>query len=104
MDSASALRELDEAIRERSILKHPFYQAWNAGMLTREMLKNYACQYDYFVRHFPRMVSAVHSNTPHLAIRQELLLNLFDERYEEVFGFPAPGRTAYVGVRIAAGR
>jgi outer membrane cobalamin receptor len=35
---------------------------------------------------------------------QGRLLNLFDEHYEEVFGFPAPGRTAYVGVRIAAGR
>ena len=31
-------------------------------------------------------------------------LNLFDKQYEEVFGFPAPGRTAYVGVRLAVGR
>jgi outer membrane receptor protein involved in Fe transport len=35
---------------------------------------------------------------------QGRILNLFDARYEEVFGFPAPRRTAYVGVRIAAGR
>ena len=26
-------------------------------------------------------------------------LNLFDRQYEEVLGYPAPGRTAYVGVR-----
>ena len=31
-------------------------------------------------------------------------LNLFDEQYEEVLGFPAPRRTAYVGVRFAVGR
>jgi vitamin B12 transporter len=31
-------------------------------------------------------------------------LNLFDTQYEEVLGFPAPGRTAYVGVRFAVGR
>jgi outer membrane receptor protein involved in Fe transport len=31
-------------------------------------------------------------------------LNLFDREYEEVFGYPAPGRTAYVGVRLAVGR
>jgi outer membrane cobalamin receptor len=32
------------------------------------------------------------------------VLNLFDANYEEVLGYPAPGRTAYVGVRLAAGR
>ena len=31
-------------------------------------------------------------------------LNLFDRQYEEVLGYPAPGRTAYVGVRVAVGR
>ena len=31
-------------------------------------------------------------------------LNLFDREYEEVFGYPAPGRTAYVGARVAVGR
>jgi vitamin B12 transporter len=31
-------------------------------------------------------------------------LNLFDREYEEVLGYPAPGRTAYVGARVAVGR
>ena len=30
--------------------------------------------------------------------------NLLDRSYEEAFGFPAPGRRATVGLRIAAGR
>jgi outer membrane cobalamin receptor len=30
--------------------------------------------------------------------------NVFDRRYEETFGFPAPGRTVMAGVRVAAGR
>jgi outer membrane receptor protein involved in Fe transport len=30
------------------------------------------------------------------------VLNLFDRDYEEVLGFPAPGRTAFAGVRVAA--
>lgn len=30
--------------------------------------------------------------------------NVFDRRYEETFGFPAPGRTLMAGVRFAAGR
>jgi outer membrane cobalamin receptor len=32
------------------------------------------------------------------------VLNLFDKHYEEVLGYPAPGRTAFAGVRLAAGR
>ncbi|HEX6162651.1 MAG TPA: TonB-dependent receptor [Vicinamibacterales bacterium] len=31
-------------------------------------------------------------------------LNLLDRAYEEVLGYPAPGRTAYVGARFAVGR
>jgi pyrroloquinoline-quinone synthase len=43
------------------------------------MLQDYACQYYHFVKAFPRMVSAVHSNTPDYDIRLELLKNLMDE-------------------------
>ena len=32
------------------------------------------------------------------------VLNLFDRHYEEVFGYPAPGRTAFAGVRVATRR
>lgn len=32
------------------------------------------------------------------------VLNLLDRRYEDALGFPAPGRTGFAGVRIAAGR
>jgi len=63
----------------RHMLKHPFYQAWNDGALTRDMLKFYACQYYHFVNNFPRMVSAVHSNTPDIAVRGPILRNLMDE-------------------------
>ncbi|MGQ0732820.1 MAG: TonB-dependent receptor [Acidobacteriota bacterium] len=32
------------------------------------------------------------------------VLNVFDRAYEDALGFPAPGRTAFDGVRVAAGR
>lgn len=73
------LIDIETALTERSMLKHPFYQAWTEGLLTREMLKDYSCQYYHFVKDFPRMVSAVHSNTPELSVREPLLLNLVDE-------------------------
>lgn len=37
-------------------------------------------------------------------VLQGRVMNFFDARYEEVLGFPAPGRTFYAGVRLAAGR
>ena len=35
---------------------------------------------------------------------QARMLNVFDARYEEVLGYPAPGRTFYAGVRVATSR
>jgi outer membrane receptor protein involved in Fe transport len=32
------------------------------------------------------------------------VVNAFDRDYEDVFGFPSPGRTAFVGVRVATRR
>ena len=32
------IQEIDRIIEERSLLKHPFYQAWSDGKLTRESL------------------------------------------------------------------
>lgn len=40
---------------------------------------------------------------PHLTAYGRVA-NVFGERYEEVFGYPALGRTAYVGFRVAARR
>ena len=45
---------LDLMIAERSLLKHPFYQAWTAGTLSIERLQNYAVQYYPHVAAFPR--------------------------------------------------
>jgi vitamin B12 transporter len=30
--------------------------------------------------------------------------NLFDQSYEEVFGYPAPGRAGMIGIRVAGSR
>jgi outer membrane receptor protein involved in Fe transport len=32
------------------------------------------------------------------------LMNVFDRECEDVLGYPAPGRTAFIGVRLAVGR
>jgi pyrroloquinoline-quinone synthase len=70
---------LDSMISERSMLKHPFYQAWTAGTLTLERLQNYAVEYYTHVAAFPRYLSAIHSRCADMATRQALLENLIEE-------------------------
>ncbi len=73
------IEELDALIEERSLLKHPFYQAWQRGDLTREHLQAYASQYYHHVLAFPQYVSAAHAICPDQGERQELLENLIEE-------------------------
>jgi pyrroloquinoline-quinone synthase len=70
---------IDAAVEARSMLSHPFYQAWEDGKLTREALKDYAKQYFHHVEAFPRAVSAVHANCPSAMGRRLLAENLAEE-------------------------
>jgi pyrroloquinoline-quinone synthase len=47
------LESLDSLIEKYHLLKHPFYQAWTEGTLSRESLQLYAEQYYQHVRAFP---------------------------------------------------
>jgi pyrroloquinoline-quinone synthase len=71
--------EIDAILEKKSLLKHPFYQAWTKGSLTREDLAYYAQQYYQQESRFPRYLSAVHSSCPELTVRQMLLENLTHE-------------------------
>ena len=75
----SLWREIEKILDNKSLLKHPFYQAWTMGTLTREDLAYYAQQYYQQEARFPRYVSAVHSNCPEIKPRQMLLENLTHE-------------------------
>lgn len=73
------LQPIEQDISDRSILKHPFYQAWQRGELTMPALQDYAVQYYQHVAAFPTYLSALHSHTQDLATRQVILENLIDE-------------------------
>lgn len=75
------LSQLGAKIEEKSLLKHPFYQAWNAGTLPLEALREYAAQYYHFELAFPTFLSAVHARCPFLPVRQQILANIWDEEY-----------------------
>jgi len=81
----AALRQLDDMIRERSILEHPFYQAWNRGELTREQLATYARVYYAHVEAFPSYLEASLAHASSDRVRTTLADNLADE-----LGNPAP--------------
>lgn len=73
------INQLNEIIAERSLLTHPFYQAWSKGELNQAILKRYAVQYYAQVESFPRFISRVHTNCPEIAARKVLVDNLADE-------------------------
>lgn len=77
------LNVIDAAIAERSLLKHPFYQAWQAGTLSREALIDYTQQYYHHVAAFPMYLSGLHSHTEDTTTRKMLLENLIDEERGE---------------------
>jgi pyrroloquinoline-quinone synthase len=70
---------IDGQIARRSLLSHPFYEAWTRGELTAEALKDYATQYYRHVEAFPTYLSALHSRTEDATTRRHILQNLIDE-------------------------
>jgi pyrroloquinoline-quinone synthase len=98
---------IDRLLRERHLLKHPFYVAWSKGELSRETLQRYAGQYYHFESNFPRYVGAAYALLRDAGERRVLLENLFDEEgrdpthpelwldFAEGIGLPRPAaRTA----------
>ena len=73
------IQEIHAIIEEKSLLKHPFYIAWNEGKLTKKMLQEYAKQYFHHEAAFPRYLSAIHSNCENRENRKLILENLHDE-------------------------
>ncbi len=70
---------IDELLRTRHLLKHPFYVAWSHGELPLETLRDYAGQYFRFESAFPRFVAAAYARLEDQRDRRVLLENLIDE-------------------------
>jgi pyrroloquinoline-quinone synthase len=78
-EHSNFLNDLDELIKSKHLLKHPFYQAWSRGELSKECLKEYAKDYYQHVKAFPRYISVLHSRTEDAETRRILLQNLMEE-------------------------
>jgi pyrroloquinoline-quinone synthase len=71
--------DVEGTIKSRFLMNHPYNQAWREGRLQVEDVREYAKQYFHHVNFFPRYLSAVHSNTSDINVRQMLLENLIGE-------------------------
>jgi len=58
------IQEIDRIIEERSLLKHPFYQAWSDGKLTRESLVGYSKEYYQLVKAVPIFMTQLMDYVP----------------------------------------
>ena len=79
MELQAFLSALEERIARFDLLCHPYYQAWTAGQLTREDLREYASDYYHHVAAFPAYLSALHSRLDDGELRRAVLRNLCDE-------------------------
>ena len=78
MANTELVKKLDAAIAEKNLLKHPFYQDWQAGKLSREELQLYASQYYRHIEAFPKHLRVLAARTEG-PIRNIVLENLVEE-------------------------
>jgi pyrroloquinoline-quinone synthase len=79
MNTVAWLDELDARIAKHDLLRHPFYQAWSAGQLTREDLREYAREYYHQVEAFPTYLAELGIRLDEGELRRAVLANMEDE-------------------------
>ena len=99
MTTEKTLRALDDLIRERSILQHPFYNAWQRGELTSDQVATYSRVYYPHVAAFPRYLKNAINCASDSGIRSALEQNLDDELTN-----PAPHPELWLDFAAATGQ
>ena len=72
------IKQIDQMIEERSLLKHPFYEMWSDGKLTLESLTGYSKEYFQLVKAVPEFMSPIIEKAPDSEIN-ELVSNQKEE-------------------------
>jgi len=72
------VQKIDEMIEERSLLKHPFYQMWSDGKLTKESLAGYSKEYFQLVKAVPAFMTLIIEKAPDTVV-SELVENQQEE-------------------------
>jgi pyrroloquinoline-quinone synthase len=90
MNTAQFFEQLEASIAKYDLLCHPFYKAWAAGELTRDDLREYACQYYHHVEAFPCYLAEFALRLDEGELRRAVLANMCDEKGVE----GGPGKDA----------
>jgi pyrroloquinoline-quinone synthase len=78
------IESVDNEIREKSLLKHKFYQMWSNGSLSVEDLRGYAKEYFEIVKAVPSLVGTVVQNmAPELECTDEITATIRHNLEEE---------------------
>ena len=80
MNTADLFEQLDARIAKYDLLRHPFYEAWSAGRLTRDDLRGYAQDYFHHVEAFPTYLAALGLRLEDGELRRAVLANMCDEK------------------------
>lgn len=99
MTTEETLPALDDLIRRRSILQHPFYRAWQRGELSPDQLATYARVYYPHVAAFPAYLKNAIACTRDPSTKLALQQNLQDELTN-----PAPHPELWLNFAAATGQ
>jgi pyrroloquinoline-quinone synthase len=76
------LESLDALVEKYHLLKHPFYQAWSEGRLSKQQLGLYAEQYYQHVRSFPENLKQLAGRTNGDANLKSIVKENLDEELD----------------------
>jgi pyrroloquinoline-quinone synthase len=80
MNTTQFFEQLEASIAKYDLLCHPFYKAWAAGELTRDDLREYACQYYHHVEAFPCYLAELALRLDEGELRRAVLANMCEEK------------------------
>lgn len=89
---------IDRIIEERHLLKHPFYQRWQKGKVTPEVLREYTKQYYAYESQLPQFLTSALTHLDEGPARKAVEENLADES-----GQPEPHPALWIQFAEALG-
>jgi pyrroloquinoline-quinone synthase len=80
------IAEIEQLVKENSLLNHPFYKAWSNGSLTQDQLICYAKEYYFLVQNIPQIMEKTLENIPenNCTSLEKALLENFKEEQEHI--------------------
>lgn len=89
-------QKIDILIDQYSLLKHPFYQSWSAGTLTKDMLAGYSKEYYQLVKAVPVFAGVILANSP--AVLHKEVEGVYLEEKEHIGFWEKFARSLHIDV------